>query len=141
MNDRDVCEGLVRCERAIQRFGVSRRVFRRSEHDVVNGQMLQHQHDPLAISAVGQNRDLAVGWHARGENGLDAERAAALQEDSFPAGFPGKPGNFEKLVPNPFDLRVELGMPGAGIVQHRLFDRKARRQRAGSKQQFVTCRG
>ena len=81
MNESDVRDGFVRCERTIQSFGVSGHVFRRAEHEVVYCQMLQHQHDPFAVSPVGQDRDFAVGRHARGKNSFDAERATALQED------------------------------------------------------------
>ena len=137
MNESDVRDGFVRRECTIQSVGVSGRVLRRADHDVSYRQMLQYQHDPFAISPVGQDRDLAVGRHARGEHGFDTERAAPLHEDRFPAGFDREPRDFENFSPNPVDLRIELVMPGAGVVEHRLFDREAGGQRTRREQEFI----
>ena len=137
MNDGDVRDGFVRRQRAIQRGGVVRSVFRRAKDEVIYFQMLQHQHDAFAIGAVGKDRHLAARRHARGEDGLDAKRAAALQENGLPAGVARESGDFEDFLAHPIDLRVELEVPRTGVVQHRLLHRQARGERAGREQQFV----
>ena len=86
MDDGGVRDGFVAGQRAIQGGGVVRTVFRTAERDVVDFQALQHQRHAFAIGAVGEDGHFAVRRHARGEDGLDAKRAAALQENGFPAG-------------------------------------------------------
>ena len=83
---------------------------------------LKHRNNALAIGAVSKDQDFASGRNSSGKHGLDAEGAAALQEDGFEAGFPRKAGQPEDSVPHAGYNRIESKMPGTGVAQHGLLN-------------------
>ncbi len=138
VHDRDVSNVGIGIERGVERGGVDRHVFRGFMHDVIATVVIANPGDALAVGAVDQDQQLAVGGHEVADHRLDDEGAAALQRYADV-----RPAAVDDLDQALEDARVELDESRVArtvIVQHRLLYAERRGQRSGGQQVRVTAR-
>src|SRR5262245_8524317 len=84
MHNADVGNPGILFKQFIQLKRSHRRVFRLSQHDVVNTRVLEHLDHSIAVCPVAENGYLSVRWYARLKHRLHSIRAAALKENDCP---------------------------------------------------------
>jgi hypothetical protein len=141
MDGGDVCDVGVLRQRVVERRRIVGNVFGSAEDRMIDSRLLQHQTHSLAVSAVGQDRDLALRWKARLEDRFDPEGPAALHQDRLPAVLSPQTGEPQKAFPDGTDLRIKLPMPRTGVVKHRLLHGQGGGERAGGKEQLIPGSG
>ena len=138
---RHMGDGRIRGQEGVEGLRSRRGVFGRAEHRVGDPGVLEHENHALAVGAVGQHGHLAFGRDGALEHRLNTEGAAALHQNGFPAGLSGNTAESKNGLTHLGHQRVELPVPGTGVMKHGLLDRERGGQRSGGEQQGVLGSG